>query len=100
MYFVVGSGPSGIACAHALVKAGRRVTVLDAGLALEPERERARAALAAVDKNSWPKAEVDLLTGALPKDKNSLKLAYGSDFPYRTVPSSTEVSPADAGLRG
>ena len=28
MYYVVGSGPAGIACAHALTSAGRTVTIL------------------------------------------------------------------------
>lgn len=100
MYFVLGSGPSGIACAHALAKKGRPVTVLDAGLTLEPEREQARAALAERDKNSWSRAEVDFLTGALPKENNSPKLAYGSDYPYRMAPAATEVLQAGVGLRG
>jgi choline dehydrogenase-like flavoprotein len=100
MYFVVGSGPSGTACALALAKTGRRVTVLDTGFSLEPEREQARAALAPLDKMAWSRADVDLLTSALPKERNSVKLAYGSDFPYRTAPPSTEVSPAGLGLRG
>src|SRR6476660_5526081 len=100
MYFIVGSGPSGIACAYALAKAGRPVTILDTGLTLEPEREAARAALARRDKRSWSRSEVGFLQGALPKGTGPTKLAYGSDFPYRTVPSSTEVVPAGLGLRG
>jgi glycine/D-amino acid oxidase-like deaminating enzyme len=31
MYCVVGSGPAGIACAQALLKAGAKVTLLNAG---------------------------------------------------------------------
>ena len=42
---VVGSGPAGVSAAHALVEKGRRVVMLDAGLRLEPERERAVEAL-------------------------------------------------------
>src|SRR4051794_1811900 len=36
---VVGSGPAGVACAQALLAAGRRVLMLDSGLTLEPERQ-------------------------------------------------------------
>ena len=36
--YVIGSGPAGVACAKALLDAGRRVRMLDAGLTLEPER--------------------------------------------------------------
>ena len=36
--YVVGSGPAGVACAQALLDAGRRVRMLDAGLTLEPNR--------------------------------------------------------------
>ena len=99
MYFIVGSGPSGIACAYALAKAGRRVTILDTGLTLEPERESARAVLARRDKRNWSTSEVRFLQGALPT-RTGLKLAYGSDFPYRTVLPSTEVVPAGLSFRG
>jgi choline dehydrogenase-like flavoprotein len=100
MYFIVGSGPSGIACAYALAKAGRPVTILDTGLTLEPEREAARAALARRDKHSWSRSELAYLQGAVSKGTMPTKLAYGSDFPYRAAPSSTQVLSAGLGLRG
>jgi len=37
--YVVGSGPAGVACAKALLGAGKQVRMLDAGLTLEAERE-------------------------------------------------------------
>jgi choline dehydrogenase-like flavoprotein len=100
MYFILGSGPSGIACAFALAKSGRPVTILDTGLTLEPERESARAALARRDKRSWSRSEVGFLQGALPKGTIPTKLTYGSDFPYRTVPPSADVLAAGLVLRG
>jgi 2-polyprenyl-6-methoxyphenol hydroxylase-like FAD-dependent oxidoreductase len=37
-HIVVGSGPAGVACAHALLQGGARVVLLDAGVALEKSR--------------------------------------------------------------
>src|SRR5262249_35844703 len=46
-YLIVGAGPAATAAASALVAGGRRVLVIDAGLALEPERGAARRRMAA-----------------------------------------------------
>ena len=46
-YAVIGSGPSVMACASALLEAGAHVTLIDVGRDLAPEREAKRAALAA-----------------------------------------------------
>src|ERR1700680_1672007 len=85
MICVIGSGPSGVACASALLEKGAKVTMLDAGLELEPNRRRQVAALQSVAFTSWDDASLRFLrdgiqvgTGGIP-----LKLAYGSDFPYR-----------------
>ena len=52
-YAVVGAGPAGAAAAKALVALRRKVVVLDAGLTLEPARERARQRMAATLPQSW-----------------------------------------------
>jgi choline dehydrogenase-like flavoprotein len=100
MNFIVGSGPSGIACAYALATGGRSITILDTGLTLEPERETVKAALARRDKRSWARSEISFLRGALPSRTGQTKLAYGSDFPYRNVPRATEVVSTGLSLRG
>jgi len=51
--YVVGSGPSGISAAVALLARGERVTMLDAGIELEPERRQLVAQLAAQDPPQW-----------------------------------------------
>ena len=85
MICVIGSGPAGVACASALLQRGAQVTMLDAGLELEPERRRRLAGLQSVAFTSWDEASlgllregVDVSLGGIP-----LKLAYGSQFPYR-----------------
>ena len=38
MILVIGSCPAGVACASALLDGGEKVTMIDAGLQLEPAR--------------------------------------------------------------
>src|ERR1700730_12497965 len=85
MIFVIGSGPAGVACATALLDQGAQVTMLDAGLELEPSRRSQLADLQSVAFTSWDEPSlrflregVEVSAGGIP-----LKLAYGSDFPYR-----------------
>jgi choline dehydrogenase-like flavoprotein len=85
MICVIGSGPAGVACASALLEGGAQVTMLDAGLELEPGRQWQVANLRSVAFTSWDEAslrflreDVEVSTGGIP-----LKLAYGSQFPYR-----------------
>jgi choline dehydrogenase-like flavoprotein len=82
---VVGSGPAGVACATALLDRGAQVTMLDAGLELDPGRRSQLADLQSVAFTSWDEPSlrflregVEVRGGGIP-----LKLAYGSDFPYR-----------------
>src|ERR1700694_1477373 len=85
MICVIGSGPAGVACASALLEGGAQVTMLDAGLELEPDRKRRLIDLQSVAFPAWEEASltllregVDVTAGGIP-----LKLAYGSEFPYR-----------------
>jgi choline dehydrogenase-like flavoprotein len=85
MFVVVGSGPAGVACARALLDKGAEVTMLDAGLELEPDRAAAVRRLAGTPRTEWDdqslrfmREGVDVEAGGIP-----LKLAYGSSFPYR-----------------
>ncbi len=85
MVYVVGSGPSGISAAYALVKKGLNVTLLDAGIDLELSRRTLINELKSRRKEDWDAASV----AALKENVDStirgmpLKRAYGSDFPYR-----------------
>src|SRR3989440_1083646 len=85
MFVVVGSGPAGVACAHALLQQGARVTMLDAGLDLESDRKASVAHLRSTSPQSWDapslrfiREGVSVEAGGIP-----LKMAYGSSFPYR-----------------
>jgi choline dehydrogenase-like flavoprotein len=94
---VVGSGPAGIACTQALVRRGHHVVVIDGGLDLEEERRSRVAEAAHVDPESWSAETIRGLRGAMEADFRGvpLKLAYGSDFPYRDVERMLPMRAAD-----
>jgi choline dehydrogenase-like flavoprotein len=85
MIFVIGSGPAGVACANALLDGGAKVTMLDAGLELEPARRKQVADLQSRSSTSWDRESLSFLHDGLQVTRGGipLKLAYGSDFAYR-----------------
>lgn len=92
MIYVVGSGPSGIACARELLQKGLCVTMLDAGIALEKDKQEALAQLSKSDK--WDASLLTKLRGkldAFAKD-GPLKLSYGSDYSYKDVKKHIPMS--------
>lgn len=85
MNIILGSGPASALCAAALLKAGKRVLMIDPGKTLEPEREAVIAKAQTVSKAQWDVSLQNLVrdntaptVGGLPK-----KLVYGSDFPFQ-----------------
>lgn len=92
---VIGSGPSGVAAASALLAAGRGVHMLDVGVALEPERERAVSdarARALLTPANTPWLDESRDDSAIPR-----KLIFGSDFPYREASESLALTSDGAG---
>lgn len=77
---VIGSGPSGVSVASALLARGRQVTILDVGQVLEPARVGARDLLASrppeswrvADSAHWQQRQFDTPEGRVRR--------YGSDF--------------------
>lgn len=85
MYCVVGSGPSAVACASALLKRGRAVLMLDAGIQLEPERARLVQSLSQRTPEQWRPEEVERLKEGMAPTASGIpqKRIFGSDYPYR-----------------
>ena len=82
-YYVLGSGPTGVSSARALLDHGCEVTLLDVGAQLEPERRARLDALARMDPPSLRERIGELGPAALPANQGlPLKLAFGSAFPY------------------
>jgi choline dehydrogenase-like flavoprotein len=101
MFFVVGSGPSGVACAIALLDRGHAVTMLDAGLTLEPEKQRVLEPLRTEPRERWSEEAISLLrSGTSPTTSGvPLKLAYGSDYPYRAAEQELRVERSGVACR-
>jgi len=82
--FVVGSGPSGVTAAYALLEQGVKVCMLDVGLTVEPERYEQVAKIITDGKAEEIRALLnDGTFDITDPTKFYRKLAYGSDFPYR-----------------
>ncbi|HTU26093.1 MAG TPA: GMC oxidoreductase [Pirellulales bacterium] len=85
MIYVIGSGPTGVAAAAALVARDQPVTMLDAGLQLETDRRQIVAQLARQTVAEWPAASLARIREgfAATSEGIPLKYSYGSDFAYR-----------------
>lgn len=97
MHYVIGSGPAGVACAAGLLGKGLEVTMMDAGLELEEPRQRAVESLQAIAPSEWRGERGGFLRDGMHAGSAGvpLKMAYGSDFAYRTL-----VGTADPVQRG
>jgi choline dehydrogenase-like flavoprotein len=96
MYYIVGSGPSGIAAAHALLARGLPVTMLDVGRECEPERMAVVRELARQSPEAWNAEVLSRIRGPAPDPAAPRKLSFGSDFPYA---ADTELSLEQVGTR-
>lgn len=100
MYYVIGSGPSAVAGASALIAAGRKVTVIDAGVQLDPERSTCRRLMAQREPDEWSEQEAAAShTHLRPDGSVGPKLVYGSDFAYNPSPDGIAVSYGNLDVR-
>jgi len=101
MHCVIGSGPAGVACARALLARGATVLMLDAGLELEPDRAQIVRQFAGAKPSAWPRNDLAQLKGDLAADPKGipLKLAFGSDFPYRETETQIPWRGHDTSVR-
>jgi choline dehydrogenase-like flavoprotein len=85
VHCVIGSGPAGVACASALLQRRAKVLMLDTGITLEPHRRELVTQMAALRPQDWSAEQLrDYKAGMTAGAKGiPLKLAYGSDYPYR-----------------
>jgi choline dehydrogenase-like flavoprotein len=99
-HYVIGSGPAGVACAKALLAQGVRVTMLDAGLRLEPERAELIRQMAAKDAAQWTADERAAIKSGMEAGAKGIgqKLQFNSDFAYRETAEKNPWRGAGTGL--
>src|ERR1035438_3927341 len=99
--YVVGSGPAGVACAKAVLDAGRRGRVLDGGVTLEADRMGLVERLKRAQPEQWTAADLAAYQAGMNPDVGGvpLKLVYGSDFAYREADEQLGVHYDNVGLR-
>jgi len=88
MNYVIGSGPAAISAAMALIKQGRKVTILDGGKSLEGDRQKILARMQAQEPQDWQQADLEALRGEDQKSKHGsihVKRSCGSEYPYEDV---------------
>lgn len=97
---VIGSGPAGVSCAIALLEQGHTVTMVDAGLTLEPAIQSQVDALARQAPSAWPKGAVDFMSSSTDATVSgvSLKRVFGSDFAYRGTEKDIPLSRHNTGI--
>ena len=78
---VLGSGPSGVAAAAALIARGREVLMLDAGRTIEPGPAALRERMGSQEPNEWAAADRSAIR-ARQSESGGLH-PFGSDFLFR-----------------
>ena len=94
---VIGSGPSGIACAKALLERGAAVTIVDIGVQLEDNIRRQVQAVASQDPSMWTESQIDSLKAPLEFTISSeapLKTVFRSSYPYQP-PDPNQIQQTD-----
>lgn len=84
MYYVIGSGLSGVMCAKALLGKGKRVTMLDVGVTPGKLVAEHKAALANSDPKEWDTSALAAVNGTLAQTKGKVpsRLYFNSDYMY------------------
>jgi len=98
---VIGSGPAGVACASALLSAGRGVLLIDAGLELEQDRLTVVDRLKTTSPDQWSREDTDFLQGSPKEDESGLvdKLHFGSDYAYRDADALLHLQRNGVGIK-
>jgi choline dehydrogenase-like flavoprotein len=91
---VIGSGVSGIFAAHALIRRGLAVTILDVGEVLDARRSSVVAKLRDIEPENWPQEDDALIrrNETLEGEELPKKMHFGSDYIYARDRSFARVT--------
>jgi choline dehydrogenase-like flavoprotein len=99
--FVIGSGPSGVSAAKALLDRKQTVVMLDVGMTLEAGISDKVATLRRSSHESWDPTTLAEIKQPFLEKQSALPLKYlfGSDFPYRWPERCFDLVSTSVGLR-
>src|SRR5687767_7155500 len=99
--FVIGSGPSGVAAAKALLDRGQEVVMLDVGITLERDISDKVATLRHASHEAWDAGTLAEIKRPFLERQTALPIKYlfGSDFPYRQPRHCFELTSRSVGLQ-
>lgn len=83
---IIGSGPSGVAAAAALIARGRSVLMLDAGLEMDAGARSLRERMGAIEPDGWTAADREEIGSVRRSEKSDSIRPFGSDFLFRPAP--------------
>ena len=89
---VVGSGPSGVLAAAALLDRSRHVLLLDAGIALDAQSAALRDRLGDAEPDRWTAADRETIGRTRRTEHSDSMRLFGSDFLFRSHPEGGEWS--------
>ncbi|MCG3203781.1 MAG: hypothetical protein KCHDKBKB_00453 [Elusimicrobia bacterium] len=94
MNFVIGSGPSGVSAAAALLKRNLPVTMIDAGYDLEPEKKEKIRQMTHRPTEDWDEGFISDMKSKNKPDASGvpIKFVFGSDFHIRGIDRHILVS--------
>jgi choline dehydrogenase-like flavoprotein len=92
-YVIVGSGPSGIAAAVALVRRGHQVTIVDVGDELEEERAAVVSRMSQQSVEQWSPEDINEISGTRRQTNDAVhsKQTYGSSFSFAPGESEPRI---------
>lgn len=96
---IIGSGPSGVAAAAALIARGREVLMLDAGLTMDAAAQGLKERMGAFEPDRWSAADRDAIGAVRRSEKSDSIRPFGSDFLFRPA-QGTEALAEPAGVHG
>ena len=92
-FLVIGSGPAAVAATKGLIAHGHRVTILDVGTRLEPDRQHVVDRMANQNPEEWSAADIDFVTGRNYNSSEPVhsKTNYGSAFSFDSSGRALDV---------
>lgn len=100
-FCVIGSGPAAVSAAMALTRKNVQVTMLDAGVSLDPDRKELVGRLRRSKPQDWSPEDVSRLKDGVQGTAKGipLKKVYGSDHPFRAPETSFTVQAQNTGIK-